>query len=59
MFSILNFLLLNIVKFGRIKGDFDNMECNIMIKGEYIAEIYKWYNEHALTVNRRYQRKLV
>lgn len=59
MFSILNFLLLNIVKFGGIKGDFDNMECNIMIKGEYIAEIYKWYNEHALTVNRRYQRKLV
>lgn len=35
------------------------MEHDIMIKGEYITEIYKLYNEHALTVNRRYQRKLV
>lgn len=30
-----------------------------MVKGEYISEIYKWYNEKALNVNRRYQRKLV
>ena len=30
-----------------------------MVKGEYISEIYKWYTEGMLTVNRRYQRKLV
>lgn len=32
---------------------------NIMIDGVYISEIYRWYTEHALIVNRRYQRKLV
>lgn len=30
-----------------------------MVKGEYISEIYKWYTEDNLIVNRRYQRKLV
>lgn len=33
--------------------------CNIMVKGEYISEIYRWYEDSLLTVNRRYQRKLV
>lgn len=32
---------------------------NIIIDGVYISEIYRWYTEHALIVNRRYQRKLV
>lgn len=32
---------------------------NIMIDGVYISEIYRWYTEHVLIVNRRYQRKLV
>ncbi len=31
---------------------------NIRIDGVYISEIYRWYTEHALIVNRRYQRKL-
>lgn len=35
------------------------MECKVMVNGEYISEIYKWYTEEMLTVNRRYQRKLV
>lgn len=30
-----------------------------MVKGEYISEVYRWYNERSLNVNRRYQRKLV
>lgn len=32
---------------------------SIMVKGEYIAEIYGWYREGRLKVNRTYQRKLV
>lgn len=34
-------------------------ECDIMVKGEYILELYKWYKEHKITINRKYQRKLV
>lgn len=35
-------------------------ECKIMVKGEYISEIYRWYTEESLfMVNRNYQRKLV
>lgn len=35
-------------------------ECVIMVKGEYISEIYRWYTEESLfMVNRNYQRKLV
>ena len=30
-----------------------------LVKGEYISEIYKWYNEGLFIVNRKYQRKLV
>ena len=30
-----------------------------MVNGEYISEIYRWYTEETLVVNRRYQRKLV
>lgn len=30
-----------------------------MVNGEYISEIYRWYTEETLAVNRRYQRKLV
>ncbi len=33
--------------------------CNIMVKGEYIQEVYSWYEEQMLVVNRKYQRKLV
>lgn len=33
--------------------------CDVMVKGEYISEIYRWYTEEKLVVNRRYQRKLV
>ena len=33
--------------------------CNVMVKGEYIQEIYNWYEEGMLVVNRKYQRKLV
>lgn len=36
-----------------------NTGCNIMVMGEYISEIYRWYTNSELTVNRRYQRKLV
>lgn len=36
-----------------------NMECKIMVNGEYISEIYRWYTNLEFTVNRRYQRKLV
>ena len=34
-------------------------ECNIMVKGEYILELYKWYKTSKITINRKYQRKLV
>lgn len=30
-----------------------------MVKGEYILELYKWYKEYKITINRKYQRKLV
>lgn len=30
-----------------------------MVKGEYILELYKWYKESKITINRKYQRKLV
>lgn len=30
-----------------------------MVKGEYILELYKWYKESMITINRKYQRKLV
>ena len=33
--------------------------CEIMVKGEYILELYKWYKESKITINRKYQRKLV
>lgn len=33
--------------------------CNIMVRGEYIQEVYGWYEEQMLVVNRKYQRKLV
>lgn len=36
-----------------------DMECKIMVTGEYISEIYRWYTNLEFTVNRRYQRKLV
>lgn len=35
------------------------MEYNIMVDGTYISEIYTWFLEGLLNVNRRYQRKLV
>lgn len=35
------------------------MKCNVMTNGEYISELYRWYTEKTLFVNRRYQRKLV
>lgn len=31
----------------------------IMVNGEFIAEVYDWYRENKLKVNRTYQRKLV
>lgn len=35
------------------------MEYSIMVKGVYVSEIYRWYDESILMVNRKYQRKLV
>lgn len=30
-----------------------------MVNGEYISEVYRWYENSMLMVNRNYQRKLV
>lgn len=38
---------------------YNQRKCNIMVKGEYIQEIYNWYEQGMLVVNRKYQRKLV
>lgn len=35
------------------------MGCEIMVEKEYISEIFRWYENGILTVNRTYQRKLV
>lgn len=57
-------LLSQMEKYGRIREIAEDMgihtkECKIMVKGEYISEIFRWYCDSDLTVNRRYQRKLV
>ena len=31
---------------------YTDTRCNIMVTGEYISEIYKWYTEGSLQVNR-------
>ena len=53
------FLLLQLVNNGKIEEVTEDMgqECNIMVKGEYILELYKWYKTSKITINRKYQRK--
>lgn len=48
------------LQLGGSSGMTNNQKrCNVMINGEYIQEIYGWYENNILAVNRKYQRKLV